>query len=675
MRLKHLVAVGIALFFVMPVVHGDEIASGESSSIAIVLVIDNSKSVNDLDKDGERFAKAMSFIGFLNNSTHVVGLVSTLGNNRGGREYICKDPTRNFDQINKTLLDIKSESERFPMIQQHKITNINEFIIRATELLENNKFNCMKNITIFFSDGVPNDGIANVGYNNSTLINIEEKTWIYTIGIGNDSTGIEILKEISYSTQSKFYHLGDSDPVILLRDINSRINSNIAFIDVNKTADPSSGPNGTLVNFTINVTNTGEIALNSVIVNDTLPLGLEFVSDNMSGSPSVDGHWINWTLDELGPGNSTDIELVAQINGEAYGTLWNEVNVTGISTTGETLTDNDTEPVEAKNSSIEVNKTADPSSGPNSTLVNFSINVTNTGNATLKPVTVTDTLPEGLDYVSSTDNGTNSRSNVTWELGELNASESRSIYLEARINRSESGVLTNFVLVDGKPESGYNVSENATWNVTVLPPNGTFILFALDTSGSMKKYYRLAPNESAEIVSTWSHFGNATVSIVSWDHRIALLFGPAPLAGNEGIVAGVLDNLSGMCIETDLTFYDEGLNGSLAVLRDYSDEANGSAKIIVFLTGFSEFEPGSRLDGFISEASESGYKIFTIGLGIERNFSASERQYLHLTKISEGTGGEFQAALAFSSGELKTVMETIANRVEIPGIPAEPRSG
>lgn len=553
MRLKHLVAVGIALFFVMPVVHGDEIASGESSSIAIVLVIDNSKSVNDLDKDGERFAKAMSFIGFLNNSTHVVGLVSTLGNNRGGREYICKDPTRNFDQINKTLLDIKSESERFPMIQQHKITNINEFIIRATELLENNKFNCMKNITIFFSDGVPNDGIANVGYNNSTLINIEEKTWIYTIGIGNDSTGIEILKEISYSTQSKFYHLGDSDPVILLRDINSRINSNIAFIDVNKTADPSSGPN--------------------------------------------------------------------------------------------------------------------------STLVNFSINVTNTGNATLKPVTVTDTLPEGLDYVSSTDNGTNSRSNVTWELGELNASESRSIYLEARINRSESGVLTNFVLVDGKPESGYNVSENATWNVTVLPPNGTFILFALDTSGSMKKYYRLAPNESAEIVSTWSHFGNATVSIVSWDHRIALLFGPAPLAGNEGIVAGVLDNLSGMCIETDLTFYDEGLNGSLAVLRDYSDEANGSAKIIVFLTGFSEFEPGSRLDGFISEASESGYKIFTIGLGIERNFSASERQYLHLTKISEGTGGEFQAALAFSSGELKTVMETIANRVEIPGIPAEPRSG
>jgi len=325
--------------------------------------------------------------------------------------------------------------------------------------------------------------------------------------------------------------------------------------------------------------------------------------------------------------------------------------------------------------SISVNKTSDISSGSNGTLVNFTINVTNSGKVTLNPVVVTDTLPGGLDYVGSTDEGHNSNNNVTWDLGMLNESDSRLVYLEARINSSESGVLINFVSVEGKPESGYSVSAYTSSNVTVRPPNGTFIVFALDTSGSMKKYYRLAPNDSAEIVSTWSHFGNVTVSIVSWDHDSDLLFGPAPLVGNEARLAEILDNLSEMCIETDLTYYDEGLNGSLAVLRDYADGANDSAKIIVFLTGFSEFEPGNRLDEYISEAKESGCKIFTIGLGIERNFSASEKQYLYLTKISEGTGGEFQAAPAFSSGELKTVMETIAKGVEILGIPEEPRSG
>ena len=898
MRLKHLVAVGIALFCVMLVVHGDEITSGESSSIAIVLLIDNSKSVNDLDKDGERFAKAMSFIGFLNNSTHVVGLVSTLGNNRGGLEYICKDPTRNFDLINNTLLDIKSESERFPRMQQHKITNINEFLIRATILLENNKFNCMNNITIFFSDGVPNDVTPNGGYNNSTLINIEEKTWIYTIGIGNDSTGTGILKEISYSTHSKFYHWVDIDPVTILRDINSRINSNIAFIDVNKTTHPSSGSNGTVVNFTINVTNTGNATLNPVMVTDSLPEGLDYVgstglldtssnnvtwnlgslsksehklvylearinrsesgvltnvvrvegkpesgynaTDNDSEEILVDiasisanktsnissgsygtlvnfminvtntgnatlnpviltdtlpegldyvsstdegnnssnnvtwnlrslnksdhklvyleakinrsessvltnlvlvegkpesgynvthdssttvtvvdasisvnktskissgsyGTLVNFTINVTNTGNATFDPVIvtdtlpegldyfnssdkcelsgdkvtwnlsqlvesgfrviyfeARINSSKSGNLTNNVTVTGVTLSDDNVTANDSDNVTVINASISVNKTAHPSSGSNGTLVNFTINVTNTGNATFDPVMVTDSLPEGLDYVNSTGLLDTSSNNVTWNLGKLKESEFRAVYLEARINRSESGVLTNLVLVEGKPESGYNATDNDSEDLLM---NYTSVVFALDTSGSMRKYYLLAPNEGAEIVSGWAGFGNATVSIVSWDHNSEIIFGPAPLVGSEGRLAEVLESLSEICIETDLTIYDQGLKGALAALRDEATFSDGSSKIIIFLAGYSEFKPGARLDDYISEADRSGIRIFTIGMGINESLNASEKQHHNLTKISHGTRGEFYSITAFSPQELKLVMEEIAHKL------------
>jgi hypothetical protein len=194
--------------------------------------------------------------------------------------------------------------------------------------------------------------------------------------------------------------------------------------------------------------------------------------------------------------------------------------------------------------------------------------------------------------------------------------------------------------------------------------NYTTVVFALDTSSSMKKYYRMAPNDSTEIVSGWSCFDNATVSIVSWDHDSELLFGPAPLTGNEIHIAEILENLYARCIETDLTYYDQGLNGSLAVLRESAAPSPNSSRMIVFLTGFSEFEPGENLDDYISEANESGYRIFTIGVGINETFNASEMQRHNLTKISKSTGGEFYNVTAFSSEELNPVIEKIASEVD-----------
>jgi hypothetical protein len=175
----------------------------------------------------------------------------------------------------------------------------------------------------------------------------------------------------------------------------------------------------------------------------------------------------------------------------------------------------------------------------------------------------------------------------------------------------------------------------------------------------------MGPNDSAEIVLGWSSFDNLTVSIVSWDHKSELVFGPAaPLKGNETRLAEILDNLSELCIETDLTYYDQGLNGSLAVLRDTAAQYPNSSSIIVFVAGFSEFEPGERLDDYISEANESGYKIFTIGVGINKSSDASQKQYQNLTKISNGTGGEFYNVTAFSSEKLHPVIENITRMAE-----------
>ena len=67
------------------------------------------------------------------------------------------------------------------------------------------------------------------------------------------------------------------------------------------------------------------------------------VTPNLDNSTTL--VWNNVTT--LAPGVSTELYLVAHINGDEFGTLENNVNVTGVPPTGDNVTDNDTEEVYA----------------------------------------------------------------------------------------------------------------------------------------------------------------------------------------------------------------------------------------------------------------------------------------------------------------------------------------
>jgi len=93
-------------------------------------------------------------------------------------------------------------------------------------------------------------------------------------------------------------------------------------IMVAKTASPDSGSPCNNVNFTIVVTNTGEVPLDPEVI-DTIPPGMSYVSADPAPDSVVenaDGTWtVIWedNLDVLDPGNSTTILLVAHIDDDA----------------------------------------------------------------------------------------------------------------------------------------------------------------------------------------------------------------------------------------------------------------------------------------------------------------------------------------------------------------------
>jgi uncharacterized repeat protein (TIGR01451 family) len=126
-----------------------------------------------------------------------------------------------------------------------------------------------------------------------------------------------------------------------------------AGIDVDKTAYPACGAASANITFTIVVTNTNGSVLDPVIVVDTLPDGMSYVSDDAGGTESPEGT-ITWDIGPLASGNATTIHLVASIDGDELGTLINEVTATGTPPEGDDVEDTDTADVLAIDARISI---------------------------------------------------------------------------------------------------------------------------------------------------------------------------------------------------------------------------------------------------------------------------------------------------------------------------------
>ena len=165
----------------------------------------------------------------------------------------------------------------------------------------------------------------------------------------------------------------DSSGNVFVADTNNKDNVNRKpkpAISVTKIADPTSGAPSTDVTFTITVENTGDCTLNPVMVVDTLPGGMSYVSDDSGGS--VSGQEITWNLGSVASGApATTISLVAHVDTGASGKLRDSVTATG-TFEGKDVKDKDTADVTALTPGISVTKTASPTAGAPSTNVNFS---------------------------------------------------------------------------------------------------------------------------------------------------------------------------------------------------------------------------------------------------------------------------------------------------------------
>jgi uncharacterized repeat protein (TIGR01451 family) len=217
------------------------------------------------------------------------------------------------------------------------------------------------------------------------------------------------------------------------RDDTSGNNSATATTTVRRPADLSlsktvnnATPNvNENVTFTITVSNAGPFAATNVSVRDVLPSGLTYVSDDSSGTYNT-GTGI-WTVGTLNASSSATLHITATATSASISGVTNTAQVQTSdqfdpdSTPGNNAAEDDLSSVtvRALSADLSLTKTVDNSAPNLNDTIVFTIKLSNGGQDPAPSVQVTDLLPSGLQYVSSTPSGTGTYDNSSgiWNVG------------------------------------------------------------------------------------------------------------------------------------------------------------------------------------------------------------------------------------------------------------------
>jgi len=226
---------------------------------------------------------------------------------------------------------------------------------------------------------------------------------------------------------------------------------------------------GTSFDYVIRVANDGASAAVAVTLDDPLPAGVAFEDVTTDvGSCSEASGTIDCAFGTMQPGD--DAQVTVGVRAVDVGTFTNTATVETTSTES-TTTDNedDAEVTVVPAADLGVTKSA-PATVDAGAEIPYEIEVTNNGPSPATGVTLTDTLPAGVEFVSADTGCTHAAGLVMCAVGNLAVSESRSYTVTVEAPFALGGqTLTNSVAVDGNEGDLVTTNDSAQATTTVGP--------------------------------------------------------------------------------------------------------------------------------------------------------------------------------------------------------------
>jgi uncharacterized repeat protein (TIGR01451 family) len=297
---------------------------------------------------------------------------------------------------------------------------------------------------------------------------------------------------------------------------------------LSKAADIASPNTGDTIHYTITLTNAGPDTATNVSVLDLLPAGLTFVSATASQGSynSGTGVWTVGTVDTSGPRTLT---ITAVVNDPEE-----ESNTARISHTDQF----DPDPTKLMATVVTVPEQADlelvkrvDNPRPNvGDVITYTVTLTDHGPNTATGVTVSDSLPAGLTFVSATASaGSYDPATGVWTVGTVTAAAPQTLRITARVVSPDA--TTNTATISHSDEFEPNPNNNSS-RTTVTPQQADLVLGKTvdnptpnvgDTIHYTLTLADLGPNAATnvtvqDILPAGATFVTASASKGSYDH-------------------------------------------------------------------------------------------------------------------------------------------------------------
>ncbi len=242
---------------------------------------------------------------------------------------------------------------------------------------------------------------------------------------------------------------------------------------VEKSVDDSTPNVGQTIRYTITATNRSTSTATGVTVTDVLPAGVTFVSaDPMPISFDPVTRTVSWPAVSMGGSLSVDFTVVATVNADTAGQpLENTAMVIGDQVDPDPSNNTVMQTSIVNSVDLQVNKSADNLQPFVGDTVTFTILVSNSlgSNNSATNVTVTDVLPNGLEYVSSMfSEGNFDPITGIWTLPNLPKGEMQELKLIAKVKPNTGGtIIVNQASVSGSETDPVTNNDRSSVTLTV----------------------------------------------------------------------------------------------------------------------------------------------------------------------------------------------------------------
>ena len=254
-----------------------------------------------------------------------------------------------------------------------------------------------------------------------------------------------------------------------------------ADLQLSKTQSPAQFNYGDAITYNLSVLNNGPSTARNAVITDTLPDGVTFVS--ASSGCTINGRTVTCQVGDLAPQQIASASIRVQTPAGGSGPLTNTAQVS--SSTSDPVPGNNTSTYTAsggQQADLSIVKTT---SG-NGTLVageqvTYTLQVTNNGPSAATGVRVTDTLPSGVSFVSSSSPCSTSGQTVTCTISNLEPG-STTITIVGRVAADARGTSSNTATVTAAtPDDPTSSNNTSTSTSTVTGRADVFVTLTPDT--------------------------------------------------------------------------------------------------------------------------------------------------------------------------------------------------